>query len=353
MNISEKIEESFLQNRPFVVYNKPNSTEVKAFFSDSILSEIPDFNASGFIIQSFDNSSQCFFSAEKSEVLTENICQWIQDKCDNQQIEIPLSQDDSLSHCQLVSKGIDWIKKGNAQKIVLSRREELIIDLTKKVNYFQKILEFYPTAFCYWWYIPNVGEWMGATPELLLQKKQDIIYTVSLAGTQVDNGQKEVYWGEKEKEEQQIVTDFIVNSLKPFVVATEISPVYTYKAGVLLHLKTDISAKIQSQDKFKDILFALHPTPALCGMPKEKAKQFIIQNEGYPREYYSGFLGELNNTYENQSNSEIYVNLRCMQFKSNMAYLYLGGGITSDSNPLAEYKETVNKSNTMKRVLYK
>ncbi len=147
MNISEKIEESFLQNRPFVVYNKPNSTEVKAFFSDSILSEIPDFNASGFIIQSFDNNSQCFFSAEKSEVLTENISQWIQDNCDNQEIEIPSSQDDSISHCQLVSKGIDWIKKGNAQKIVLSRREEVVIDATKKVNYFHKILDFLPNSF--------------------------------------------------------------------------------------------------------------------------------------------------------------------------------------------------------------
>ena len=44
----------------------------------------------------------------------------------------------------------------------------------------------------------------------------------------------------------------------------------------------------------KKIILALHPTSAVCGLPKQEAKEFILQNEGYNREYYSGFLGELN-----------------------------------------------------------
>jgi isochorismate synthase len=97
----------------------------------------------------------------------------------------------------------------------------------------------------------------------------------------------------------------------------------------------------------------LHPTPAVCGLPKENAKQFILENEGYERKFYSGFLGELNlNTILNKVvDSDLFVNLRCMEIERHKVHLYIGCGITKDSNPEKEYIETANKAMTMKQIL--
>jgi isochorismate synthase len=97
----------------------------------------------------------------------------------------------------------------------------------------------------------------------------------------------------------------------------------------------------------------LHPTPAVGGFPKLNAINFINENEGYNREYYSGYLGEIN--YNDNFATDLYVNLRCMQIQKNndnfQAHLYTGCGITKDSIPEKEWFETVNKAMTLKNVL--
>jgi isochorismate synthase len=118
----------------------------------------------------------------------------------------------------------------------------------------------------------------------------------------------------------------------------------------------------------KDLVTALHPTPAVCGLPLTDAKRFIQDNEKYQRAYYTGFLGELNYKEErtrnrnrrNQENSayrsvvrtsELYVNLRCMQKVGDSFIIYVGGGITADSDPKKEWQETESKAQTMLRLL--
>jgi isochorismate synthase len=179
------------------------------------------------------------------------------------------------------------------------------------------------------------------------------IKTVALAGTQVFNGTENVVWKTKEKAEQQFVTDFITNSLKDNTSEVNVSEPYTTKAGNILHIKTDISAKLKDKKDLKNVIQTLHPTPAVCGLPKATSKVLIIDNEGYNREYYSGFLGELNidlATFRTEQ-SDLFVNLRCMKIVGDSAELFVGCGITSDSNPEKEFLETVNKSMTMKKVL--
>ena len=97
-----------------------------------------------------------------------------------------------------------------------------------------------------------------------------------------------------------------------------------------------------------------HPTPAVCGLPAKKAKNFILENENYNREFYSGFLGEINIPKSTKNKkSHLFVNLRCMSLENNIARIYVGGGITKDSIPEKEWEETVSKSFTMKSVLKK
>jgi isochorismate synthase len=117
-----------------------------------------------------------------------------------------------------------------------------------------------------------------------------------------------------------------------------------------------------------EIIKELHPTSAVCGLPKPEAMSFILEHEHYNREYYSGFLGELNvksaihrrRKSLNQEQlaiksiktiSDLHVNLRCMKVSESYVEIYVGGGITADSQPEAEYLETVAKSQTLLNVL--
>jgi isochorismate synthase len=194
---------------------------------------------------------------------------------------------------------------------------------------------------------------MGASPEQFLKIEENIIKTVALAGTQLSTGLETIKWGNKEINEQQIVADFIVTNLKSISNKVSKSEPYTFQAGSVVHIKTDIQAVIENPSEINDIINALHPTPAVCGFPKAKAKEFILEHEGYNREFYAGFLGECNKdflTYK-EGNSDLFVNLRCMKISDSKAKLYVGCGINIGSIPDKEFEETVNKSQTMKKVL--
>jgi isochorismate synthase len=215
-------------------------------------------------------------------------------------------------------------------------------------------LQSYTSAFVYVWYHPKVGLWFGATPETLLQIENDVFKTMSLAGTQVFEENENPVWKTKELEEQQLVTDFISNQLKNIATNLEIDKTETIKAGNLLHLRTKVTGKLTIKNhQLKTLVRALHPTPAVCGLPRNIAKNFINQNENYDREFYTGFLGEINmgNSVLSTMNSNLFVNLRCMKVDKNIVSIYVGGGITKDSNAKKEWEETVSKSKTMKRVL--
>jgi len=248
-------------------------------------------------------------------------------------------------YAQLVKKAIKMLKESAVKKVVLSRVQE-VTKRTNDLEILEALLQSYAAANCYFFSHPKVGKWMGATPEILAAITGDKLKTMSLAGTAIFNPDGNHIWGKKEIEEQQLVTDFIVENLNNCGVNDlVISDVQTSRAGNLIHLKTDISATIDSSRK-EDYIDALHPTPAVCGLPRDKAQRFIQDNEGYDRSFYTGYLGIVE-----ASQANYFVNLRCMQLFENKVKIYVGGGITALSNPILEYDETVQKLITMKRLL--
>ena len=182
---------------------------------------------------------------------------------------------------------------------------------------------------------------MGATPELLLQVKGEKIETMSLAGTAIHSETDSHVWGDKEKEEQQLVTDFITSQFDKTGVSNPItSKVKTIKAGHLLHLQTVITGIIK-KEQIKSVLDSLHPTPAVCGLPRDQSMTFIDNEENYNRSFYTGYLGVVDGDTHNY-----FVNLRCMQLFDKTVVLYVGGGITVKSDAELEYKETMAKLKT-------
>lgn len=327
------------------MYCKPNSEELIAFFQkDDALHEAADFGKSGFVFSDF--------LGEKSVLFPEIECEIHREKYNR---EFDFSAENVLNDAlidknkfeQLVSSGIHAIENGHFQKVVLSRKESLSKENFDFSVVFKRMLAFYPTAFRYCWFHPKVGFWMGATPEQLLYVKGQNFKTVALAGTQKWQEDLPVIWHEKERNEQQFVTDYITSKLKQEVEILIKSEPYSFKAGKIVHLKTDIDGVFHTGFSLKKIVSILHPTPAVCGLPTKEAKDFIVANEGYDRKFYAGFLGEL----QINASSDLYVNLRCMEIEDNQVQLYVGCGITKDSNPEKEYFETANKALTMKQIL--
>lgn len=350
-SVFKNIEKLIKSEKPFVAYRKPQDKEVNLMVQqDDTLYYLENFKQKGFVFAPFDDrGNTILFPFEKCEFSSFSVSKLedivIPEK-EGRKDGLISSPKPKRSHLELVQKGIDFLVSENISKVVLSRSEEVSVGNILFGNLFYALLQNYPLAFVSLWYHPKVGLWLGATPEILVSVANKKFKTMALAGTQKFTGTTDVFWGEKEKEEQQIVTNFIVEQLKEFEL--KVSDPFTIKAGSLLHICTEIEGKLSDEEQLELLIRKLHPTPAVCGMPKETAKLFILENEKYNREFYAGFFGELhmNNV------SDLYVNLRCMQVKNQKAVLYIGGGITKDSDPKREWDETIAKSEVMKSVLF-
>ncbi len=369
------IETQFDNQLPFVVYRKPNEVEAKAILqNDDAIYKTSNFIEQGFVFSPFENIDDTVLTPLNiSESISCNAVSLSAVEVSHNNEILKQSrkfsgQNDKQKHINLVEKGVEAIKNGTFKKVVLSRQEVVNISENNLISILKNLLNTYASAFVYCWYHPKIGLWLGATPETLIKIEGNRFSIMALAGTQDYKGTLEVNWQQKEKVEQQVVTDFIIENLESLVENVKVSKTETVKAGNLLHLKTNITAQLKSNLNLNEIITALHPTPAVCGYPKEVARQFILKNETYNREFYTGFLGELNfettiapraskRNIENRAytvkrkSTQLYVNLRCMQIKENNAIIYVGGGITESSNPESEWEETVSKSLVIKNVL--
>lgn len=366
----DNIQKQFNNQQPFVAYRIPKSEKVKALLQNNdTIYNVKDFTETGFVFAPFDDAKETvLIPLNDSRVL--RIDKVILNKSEGPyNISDNINILDKNNHLDLVSKGIAAISNSRLEKVVLSRTETEQLSDSNPITVFKRLLNKYNSAFVYCWFHPKVGLWLGATPETLLKVSGNRFTTMALAGTQKHQGTLDVQWSDKDKDEQQFVSDFVENSLKDFTDNTHLSETKTIQAGNLLHLCTNVSGVFKKDvSNMKSILKTLHPTPAVCGLPKALSKQFILENENYEREFYTGFLGELNlkTEYKPRSSkrniedraysvtktaSQLFVNLRCMQVKGTEAQIYIGGGITKDSIPITEWEETVNKASTMKNIL--
>ena len=345
-NFIEKAAVHFQNKLPGVLYKNPDEDSVRAIFqNDASLQQVSDFTESGFVFGPFLNDTLPVLIRPDNEFSA--IFEPDHDHGIPQKISFSASVSEEYRYKKLVEDAIRSIKLGELKKVVLSRKLQVATNRSP-LEIFQRLLNKYPNALCYYWYHPSVGTWVGATPEILMRQSGNKFSTVALAGTMQESEHPNPVWGAKEKEEQQMVTTYIETALADLVIKMQKSDVQAVKAGDLWHLKTTIKGEA-FPEKMRSILQSLHPTPAVCGMPLKEARAFILQHENYVRGFYTGYLGELNHGSERET--RLYVNLRCMELIDQKALIYVGGGITEDSDPSLEWEETVAKSKTMLQVV--
>jgi isochorismate synthase len=349
-NLFSRLKEQLVKGFPFAVYSKPGSNMVTGVFQNVPGIFAVDYTSQGFVFAPFAEGETIFIPAGEADVLSVTIDIDVEIGTNSGQPAIDPTAKSSFE--ALVAQSVAAIKSGVFQKLVLSRTEAIDLADADVITIFKKLLLTYPNAFTYCFYHPETGLWMGATPEQLLKVENHTLHTVALAGTQLYNRGEIAVWEDKEQQEQKFVTDYILSELKEYAGAINATEPYTFRAGNIVHIKTDISVELTQGTGLEAVIKKLHPTPAVCGLPKKEARQYLLEHESYNREYYSGFLGELNHDFSTgQLKTDLFVNLRCMKVGQGQANLFIGCGITKDSNPEKEFLETVNKSMTMRKVL--
>jgi len=261
---------------------------------------------------------------------------------------------DSPAYRRLVAAGVTAIRAGELDKMVASRAEPRALDRDFDIaGYFGRLCTAYSQAMVALVGVRDRGLWIVATPETLLRVEEGAIRTMALAGTQPlapEDDPADALWSAKFIEEQALVSRYIRDAFADAGITTfdERGPV-TVRAANLAHLCSYFEAPLQggNPNLVGELLARLHPTSAVSGMPREAALSFLAREEGYDRSYYTGFLGPCTD----DGRSAFYVNLRSARFIGSSIIFYVGAGVTGDSDPAAEWEETVQKTKTLGNLL--
>lgn len=343
----DRISLQYSKELPFALFSFAGSETVKCLLQNNdLLYTDNKLSENGFVLGPFDSREDILQIPEGvSEVIQTTL---ILSEIEKNRVLISESIEDEVAYGKLLSKTINTIKEENAKKIVVSRKKDFELKGFSIEELIKRLFAAQPTAYRYVWYHPLTGIWCGATPETLVNIKKNEFKTMALAGTQPYTEEK-VVWRKKELDEQYFVTEAILENLKGIVDDVKVGEVETHRAGTLFHLRANIEGTLKDEAGIlAKITEILHPTPAVCGTPQKYARDFIIESEGYPREFYTGFVGPVE---DSGTSASLMVNLRSMKIKNNIARLYVGGGVTIDSVVEEEWKETQNKMQTMLQVL--
>jgi len=233
--------------------------------------------------------------------------------------------------------------EGDFTKIVLARTADAQCSGNAE-RIFTHACNRYPRMFIALISSPQTGTWLTATPEILIEKTGSQWHTIALAGTmRVGN----IEWSEKNIEEQRVVARYIRECISRHAETLNEEGPYAVRAGNLVHLRSDFTFSMREGCSLGELAADLHPTPAVCGLPKDATYRFIRNNESISRRYYSGFLGPVNIANE----TRLYVTLRCISIKGRNCTLYAGGGLLKESDAESEWQETAAKMDTMRIVI--
>ena len=251
-----------------------------------------------------------------------------------------------------ITEILDGIAKNEFHKIVLSRE---VISTLSAVPSLEQIVDklIYKFPECYNFLFRSGGSiFFGASPEKLLKIQESVLETDALAGS-IQRGKtkeeddiyaEQLLSSKKDLIEQKAVLDFVIKAISKHSSELEYDtqPIIR-KLENIQHLWTPIKAKLKPGVPIFDIVKALHPTPAVCGVPCKKVIKFLEEHEPHHRGLYSGIIGWMN--FDNEG--EFAVGIRSALIKNNKLYAYSGCGIVKGSDAKTEFEESQLKLRTI------
>lgn len=218
-----------------------------------------------------------------------------------------------------------------------------ICDIIRR--YFEAVASATTLTFVFWH--PRTGFWMGSTPELIMEHNHGGFSTMALAGTMPAEGTEP--WSQKNIVEHEIVADYMQRRLGRSGIAFRRSPRGELTAGAVKHLCTRFNSGPQwpvNRDDSDALVETIEPTPALAGYPRREAIDEIHTLELWHRYFYAGLIN-----LADDCNNLTYGLIRCVHFDFERWSIYTGSGITPDSDPMQEWKETEAKARPLTDLL--
>jgi isochorismate synthase len=232
------------------------------------------------------------------------------------------------------------IARGSLEKVVLARRLELELEREVDPAFVLERLRQQAAECTRFAMTINGASFLGATPEWLARKRGALLETAAVAGstsTHDREGAARLLESGKDRAEHAIVVREILRALSPLASSIEhADQPELYQLRHLFHLRTRIRATLKGSPHLLHVAEQLHPTPAVGGMPKERALEWIERHEPDERGWYAGPIG----WFDAAGDGELAVALRSGVLAGRFAELYAGAGIVDRSSPAAEFAET-------------
>lgn len=254
-----------------------------------------------------------------------------------------------------IEQAIIQIKSGDLRKVVLANATQLTFEnLISAYDLVEQSRAINLGCYHFLWAENAQNAFAGSTPERLYYRKGNQLFTEALAGTVAvsDNPietEQNAQWllnDAKNIYENQLVVEDIEEHLNAYVEAFEVHLPEIKRLHNVQHLRRRIEAILKADVLDQDCLRQIHPTAAVAGLPRAKAKQFIAQNEPFKRGWYAGTLGIFN-----PQEAEFCVTLRSAKIEHNQITLYAGAGIVKESEPVSEWQEIERKSQALSKLL--
>ena len=260
------------------------------------------------------------------------------------------------NYLETVAEVTKKINEGQAEKVVIARSMKLLFEnevpaVTALHHISNEQQESYHFG------LQKDGAlFFGATPERLIAIENGRAYSACVAGS-IKRGKsatedrilgEELLYDRKNREEHQYVVNMISRVFETYCTDIKIPKVpRLMKIRDIQHLFTPVEGQLEQGIDIFSLVQALHPTPALGGVPTDVSLDIIRNKEGMDRGYYAAPIGWT----DTAGNGEFAVAIRSALLEGDQAYLYAGGGIVADSEPTKEYDETWVKFRPVMRAL--
>ena len=244
-----------------------------------------------------------------------------------------------------VDAAVDRIRAGDLRKVVLAQALEadLAADFSRAAT-LERLAGKYPDCHRYWFEPPGGdAAFFGATPERLVSLRGRTVETDALAGT-TGRGEtpsedewlaQELLDDEKNVHEHELVAETVREQLEPFAASISAGERRVRRLATVQHLHTPITAELDADRHVLDLVEALHPTPAVGGLPPDRALATIRETEPFDRGWYAAPVGWI----DAAGNGAFAVAIRSAVASRRRATLFAGVGVVSDSDPDREWDE--------------
>lgn len=271
---------------------------------------------------------------------------------------LPLSRTDAPDEQQW-TQGIRWalqtFERTALRKVVFARR--VLLQLERRMDPLNVLAHLAQgTPKCTHFAVRPVRgtAFIGASPERLFRQSGARIVSEAVAGTRPRGDtptqdaalRRELLTSDKDRREHAFVTTAIGDALRPLCHSVRTGDVTELRLARGRHLRARLDGTLRDAVRPVDLLSALHPTPAVAGVPTETALTAIARHEPFDRGWYAGPVGWIG-----QDAAEFTVAIRSGLVRDDRLALYSGAGIVEGSDPQREWREIEQKLGDFAAVL--